>query len=425
MNGVDVAPLYPQTDSEIEGKTSDYAQMFDIGPACRAGENQVELRVASFHGESLCGPVTLHRPQPVKPANLTAVGKDQWLVQVGERQHRVLLGNREPVSWGGGRTDARHAMLSADGELALAGVCRAEFPESGITVKSNLPVDLSISDIELRFGLLPANAHVIVRLRGGLVVVNAGSVLQVSSSVPGLKLSFRMDEARDGFVNGQAVGRRGGLGDRLVDWIVPAASADDTSLQTAEDIYRMADRLPDDLEKQLDECLNSGDWRLQLAAADVAGQFDVQSAVPGLLNLLEEEEAKPPHPGLSRSWSESKMNEALKAEADYSPDNTIDPVESAKRYRLTQALIIALGRLGDTRAVAPLERIMARGTDFFPALAQVPVALARLGSPGSVAVLQLHKDHGEINVRTHVRLALNFLNGEISGREFEVRINPS
>ena len=425
VNGVDVAPLYPQTDSEIEGKTSDYAQMFDIGPACRAGENQVELRVASFHGESLCGPVTLHRPQPVKPANLTAVGKDQWLVQVGERQHRVLLGNRESVSWGGGRTDARHAMLSADSELALAGVCRAEFPESGITVKSNLPVDLSISDIELRFGLLPANAHVIVRLRGGLVVVNAGSVLQVSSSVPGLKLSFRMDEARDGFVNGQAVGRRGGPGDRLVDWIVPAASADDTSLQTAEDIYRMADRLPDDLEKQLDECLNSGDWRLQLAAADVAGQFDVQSAVPGLLNLLEEEEAKPPHPGLSRSWSESKMNEALKAEADYSPDNTIDPVESAKRYRLTQALIIALGRLGDTRAVAPLERIMARGTDFFPALAQVPVALARLGSPGSVAVLQLHKDHGEINVRTHVRLALNFLNGEISGREFEVRINPS
>jgi HEAT repeat protein len=221
------------------------------------------------------------------------------------------------------------------------------------------------------------------------------------------------------------MGRRGGPGDRLVDWIVPEASAVDTAPQTAEDIYRMADRLPDDLEKQLDECLNSGDWRLQLAAADVAGQFDVQSAVPALLHLLEDEAAKPPHPGLSRSWSESKMNEALKAEADYSPDNTIDPVESAKRYRLTQALIIALGRLGDTRAVAPLERIMARGTDFFPALAQVPVALARLGSPGSVAVLQLHKDHGEINVRTHVRLALDFLNGEISGREFEVRINPS
>jgi hypothetical protein len=426
VNGVSVAPRYPQTDSELEGKTSDYAQMFDIGPACRIGENEVELRVASFHGESLCGPVTLHRPQPVAPVALSAVGKDQWLVQVGGRQHRVLLGNREMVAWGGGHTDARHALLSADGELALAGVCRTEFPDSGITVKSNLPVDLSVSAGALRFGLLPANAHVIVRLPGGVVVVNAGCVLQVASSVPGLKLSFRMDETRDCFVNGQAMGRRGGPGDRLVDWSVPVASACGTAaLQTAEEVYRMADRLPIDLEKRLDECLKSGDWRLQLAAADVAGQFDVQSAVPALLRLLEEEAAKPPHPGLSRSWSESKMNQALMADADHSPDTTIDPVEGAKRYRLTQALVIALGRLGDARAVAPLERIMARGTDFFPALAQVPVALARLGNPGSIAVLQRHKDYGEINVQTHVRLALDLLNGEISGIEFETRVNPA
>jgi HEAT repeat protein len=99
------------------------------------------------------------------------------------------------------------------------------------------------------------------------------------------------------------MGRRGGPGDRLVDWIESVAAAADTSLQTAEDIYRMADRLPDDLEKRLDECLKSGDWQLQLAAADVAGQFDVQSAVPALLNLLEEEADQPPHPGLSRSWN--------------------------------------------------------------------------------------------------------------------------
>ena len=145
----------------------------------------------------------------------------------------------------------------------------------------------------------------------------------------------------------------------------------------------------------------------------MAGQFDVQGVVPALLHLLEEEDAMPSHPGLSRGWSEAKMNEALKADA------------GVKRYRLTQALVIALGRLGDARAVAPLERIMARGTDFFPALAQVPVALARLGSPRSVAVLQRQQDYGEINVQTHVRLALGFLNGEISGTEFEVRINPS
>jgi hypothetical protein len=425
VNGVDVAPHYPQTDSELEGKTSDYAQMFNIGPACRAGENEVELRVTSFHGESLCGPVTLHRPKPVASAHLNAVGKDQWLVEVGGRQHRVLLGNRQSVAWGDGRTDARHALLSANDELALAGVCRAEFSESGITVKSNLPVDLSICEESLRFGLLPANAHVIVRLRGGLVVVNVGCVLQVSSSAPGLKLSFRMDETRDCFVNGKSMGRRGGPGDRMVDWIVPAAVTSDAALQTADDLYRMADQLPIDLDNRLDECLKSGDWRLQLAAADVAGQFDVQSAVPALLRLLEVEQAKPPHPGLSRSWSESKMNDALKKDADHSLDTTIDQVEGSKRYRLTLALVIALGRLGDARAVVPLEQIMARGTDFFPALAQVPVALARLGSSGSIAVLQRQQNYGEINVQTHVRLALAYLNSEISRAELESRINPA
>ena len=100
-------------------------------------------------------------------------------------------------------------------------------------------------------------------------------------------------------------------------------------------------------------------------------------------------------------------------------------MEGAKRYRLKRALITALGRLGDERAVVPLERIMARGTDFFPALAQVPVALARLGSPGSKTVLLSNWDYGEINVRVHVRLALAYLNGEISQTEFETRVNPA
>ena len=119
------------------------------------------------------------------------------------------------------------------------------------------------------------------------------------------------------------------------------------------------------------------------------------------------------------------MNIALEAGADKSTDPTIDPVAGTKRYRLTQALVTALGRLGDRRAVAILERIMTRGTDFFPALAQVPVALARLGSSSSIAVLQRQWDYGEINVRVHVRLALAFLNGEISRTEFESRVNPS
>ncbi len=427
VNGVAVGPLYPQTNNEIQGGSSSFAHVFALGPACRDGDNEITLTLNSFHGESLQGPVTLHRAVPVAPVALSAAGKDRWAVRIGAQTHQVLLDNREPVAWCGGHTDARHALLSASGELALAGVCRAEFATLGLKLKANLPVDVSVSAAGLRFGPLPANAHVLVRLSGGLVVVSARAVLQLSCSVPGLGLTFRLDEARDAFLNGQAMGRRGGPSDRLVEWRAPAVSAAATvsGVRTADDVYRLADALPADLEARLTACLQGGDWRLQMAAADVAGQCDVQCLAPELLRLLAEEAAKPPHQPLTHSWSESKMNVALAPGADRSPDTTIDPVEGAKRYRLMQALTIALGRLGDARAVAPLEGIMARGTAFFPALAQVPVALARLGSPTSVKVLEAHWDYGEINVRVHVRLALAYLKGEIGRTEFETRVNPA
>ena len=427
VNGVDVPPRYEQSNIEIQGSTSTFAHVFAIGPACRPGENEITLTVRTFHGESLRGPVGLHRPKPLAAVTLTAAGADQWSVGIGPQTHQVLLANhRGLVAWQGGRTDARHALFSASGELALAGVCVAEFPGLHVSVKANLPVDVSVSGAGIRFGPLPANARVVVRLPGGLVVVSAMAVLQASCSVPGTVLTFRMDEARECFVNGQAMGRRGGPGDRLVEWRAPVPDANaSTTIRSGDDVYRLADSLPADLEARLATCLASGDWRLQMAAAEAAGQCDVQSAVPALLALLEQEDAKPSHPPLTRSWSESKMNSALEEGVDHSPDTTIDPVEGAKRYRLKRALVTALGCLGDARAVAPLERIMARGTDFFPALAQVPVALARLGSPGSIAVLQPQWDYGEVNVRVHVRLALALLKGEIGRTEFETRVNPA
>jgi len=384
------------------------------------------LILNTFHGESLRGPITLHRLAATAPVALTAAGVNQWTVGVGSKNQQILLANDGLVDWQAGQTDARHALYSASGELALAGVCRADFPKLGVQVKSNLPVDVSITGTIIRFGLLPANAQINVHLPGGRIVVSSRSVLQATCSAPGMTLTFRQDEARAGFLNGQAMGRRGGPGDRLVEWCVPPATvAGDRQIRTADDVYRLADSFPVDLAARLEVCLQSGDWRLQMAAAEVAGQFDLQGAVPVLVQLLEEEAAQPAHPPLTRSWSESKMNIALEADADKSMDPTIDPVAGTKRYRLTQALVTALGRLGDRRAVATLERIMTRGTDFFPALAQVPVALARLGSSSSIAVLQRHWDYGEINVRVHVRLALAFLNGEISRTEFESRVNPA
>jgi hypothetical protein len=424
VSGVEIPGSYPQYNMEIQGSTSDFPHLFDITRACRPGENLITLNVHTFHGESIRGPITVHQSVPVASAHIHNPHPHQWAVEVSGQTSHVLLANQGMTIWQNGKTDARHALLCASGQIALAGVTSAHLPSHQISVKSNLPVDLSIAEGSIRLGRLVPNATVVIRIADEVVVIRSMAVLQISSSSKST-LSFRLDEPRTCILNGRKLGRRGGPGDRLVELKAPAHVADHLKIRSGDDVYRLADRMPRDFEDQLLACLRSGDWRIQTAAADIAGLFDVHAAVPVLLALLQEEETKPAHPHLSKSWSESKMNSALEDGVDHSPETSIDPVEGTKRFRLKRALFAALGRLGDSRAVAPLEKVMARGTDFFPSLSQVPLALARLGSPTSIPILESHKNYGEINVRMHVHLALDLLRGRISRTEFESRANPT
>jgi hypothetical protein len=427
VNSLDVPLCYEQKNMEIQGATSDFAHIFNIGPACRNGENELILTLNSFHGESIQGPVTLHRAVAAKEVSLTPVDKDQWLVAVGADKYNILFSNENgKVIWLSGHTDARHAVYTTSENLSLAGVSSADFPAMKISVKSNLPIDVAITDNTVRFGILPNNANVIIRLADEKIVVNASAVLQISSSVISKTVAFRMDDGCECIVNGKTMGRRGGTGDRLVEWqISDTYNSTEIIARSADDVYKLANSLPTDLDDRIISLLQSNDWRIQMAAADMAGLFDIQTAIPKLLRLLAEEENKPPHPPLLKSWSFSKMNSALEDGVDKTPDLTIDPVEGTKRYRLKRALITALGRLGDNQAVEPLEKIMAHGNDFFPALAQVPIALARLGSISSIPILEDNWDYGEVNVRIHVRLAHEYMTGKISKTEFEKQVNPA
>ncbi|MEI6519856.1 MAG: HEAT repeat domain-containing protein [bacterium] len=427
VNDIDVPLCYEQQNMEIQGATSDFAHIFNISSACRNGENKLILTLNSFHGESIQGPITLHRVVTVKEVSLTPVEKNQWLVAVGADKCNILMANESGrVNWLSGQTDARHAVYTANGELSLAGVSSADFPEMKISVKSNLPIDVAFTDNSVRFGILPNNSNVIIRIDNAKIVINATAVLQISSSAIGKTLACRMGDACECIVNGKTMGRRGGTGDRLVEWqISDTYNGAEIIVESADDVYKLTNSLPTDLDDRIISLLQSNDWRIQMAAADIAGVFDIQTAIPELLRLLAEEENKPPHPPLIKSWSFSKMNSALEDGVDKTPDLTIDPVEGTKRYRLKRALITALGRLGDKQAVEPLENIMACGDDFFPALAQVPIALARLGSESSIPILENNWDYGEVNVRIHVHLAHEYMTGKISKTDFEKQVNPA
>ena len=84
-------------------------------------------------------------------------------------------------------------------------------------------------------------------------------------------------------------------------------------------------------------------------------------------------------------------------------------------------MITALGRIGDPRAVEPIEKALVRCDDFFPVTSQLAVALGRLGSSSSIPVLERHFHHAEINTRVHARLSLALLKGEIDRATFEAQ----
>jgi HEAT repeat protein len=163
--------------------------------------------------------------------------------------------------------------------------------------------------------------------------------------------------------------------------------------------------------------LRHGDWRAQVAAADEAGRLGIVEAVPVLLSMFEEAERELPYPPLTKWWRWSRMLRNPDAEEGW--DESLPMPLAEKRWRVKRAVVAALGRLGDPRAVGPLENALLRCDDYFPVTSQLPVALGRLGAPGSAAVLERFVDHAEINTRVHARLALALLRGDLSRAAFE------
>jgi hypothetical protein len=294
-------------------------------------------------------------------------------------------------------------------------------------LEASQPVDVAVGPDRIELGELPLNTTLRLTLRDARLQVSVLSVVQVSCDVKRpLAWTLRSAAPRLLILNGVTAGQRGGPGEPLIRvTLAPSDAGPVPPPRNAEDVYRLGERLGAGVEAAVLGALASDDWRIQLAAADVAGRLRLRQAVPLLLRIFEAENACAPYPPLKHSWARSKMKEALFAGEDHSHDRTTDPVAGVKRHRLKRMVITALGLLGDARAIPLLEAAMARGTDFFPALSQVPVALARLDSTGSLPVLEKNRDFFESNTRLHVRLALRYLSGEIDRARFEALVNPT
>ena len=413
-------PATTHTRGIWEASVSCLPWFYDITPALRDGENTLVLSAPYFHGETACGPVTLFKAVTPLAVSAEKTGADTLRVRVGEETDELLLEREGGIApWLDGETDARYALRAADGTVAAAAVTRLHLGELQVNCQS--PTDLSWTPDELILAGLTEAAAIEVAWATGKLFVEAGGCVQVIyTGTRAYRLRLQLPQARPVVVNGRVQGMLGGPGSAAVVLELAPAAISAEIPTTPGEVYALAERCGETAAAHYLAALKSDNWRLQLAAADAVGRFAIREAVPILLELFAEGEAELPYPPLTKWWRSSKMLRDPHAEEGSDPDLPL-PL-GVKRWRVKRAAVTALGRIGDPRALAPLETALARCTDFFPVTSQLAVALGRLGSAGSIPVLERHVNHAEVNTRLHARLSLALLKGEIDRATFEASI---
>jgi len=403
--------------------------LFDVTEALREGKNNLQITAVWFHGETVHGPLALYEQTPAEPVTVERTGPDSFRVSVGDRTDNVLVERETGLgSWATGETDARYAFLNAAGSVSVCEVTQLSLA-NGLELSAGAPVNVAWCARTTELAAVPDGVVTVLRWPGADAGETTGLLVRYGACV---QVTYRGTDPhrlrlvdlgpRTVTVNGKLtapVRAEDGRAVAEVDLLLPPPPVDRGVPETAAAVYALAESNGAESGTTLSDVLNTGSWRVQVAAADVVGQLGIREAVPVLLELFAQGEQETPYPELTHWWRWSKMFRNPQAQEGQNPDLPMPLAE--KRWRVKCAAVVALGRLGDARAVPPLEQALARCDDFFPVTSQLALALGRLGSPSSIPILERHALHGEFNTRVNTRLSLQLLHGTIDRAEFERR----
>ncbi len=153
-----------------------------------------------------------------------------------------------------------------------------------------------------------------------------------------------------------------------------------------------------ELASALQAALADADWRVQAVAALELGKAGVRAAIRPLLHLLENETPERIYAGLPAggAGAAGKIPAAARLLA-------------GKRQRLKCAVIEALGMLRAKTAVPALCRALLDGREFYPVHSLACQALGRIGDRRALAALEKAAEFAEYNTRANARDALGKL----------------
>ncbi|MHB9023058.1 MAG: HEAT repeat domain-containing protein [Armatimonadota bacterium] len=420
VNGVAIAPTATQTRGIWQESSTYLPFFFDLSSALREGGNEITLIAPYFHGETICGPARLCEPLTVSPVGVQRTGEDTFSITVGTEHDELIVERTQRCApWLDGETDARYAVRSAAGAVTACAVTRLQLP-GGVSFQSSCPLDFCWSQERASLSALPRGALVTLQWEGGDVRIKAHGALQIvyhgHHTYP---LALDIEPEQQVLVNGVCMHAADGMPHRAHSVLLSPVAAAPSAPIVAEEVYRLAEVYGAQAGDMLVDALRSDDWTVQLAAADVIGELGLTQAVPMLLTLFAEAEAEIPYPPLRKCWRGSKR---LRLSNDEGSDPDLPMPIGVKRWRVKRAVVTALGKLGDQRAVVPLEQALLRCDDFFPVQSQLAVALGRLGASSSIAVLERCLHHAEVNLRFHAQLSYALLCGELDPQIFEAQV---
>ncbi len=429
VNGQEAPHVFSPPPERFErevGPSSGARHLFELSGLLVLGSNNLEMETPFFHGETLAGPIELLEPANKLPEiRFKKCGANAYrILHEGKREDLLLLDNSAgETRFAGGSTDARHALLTASGELSLMQAKRSA-GIFGVTLQSIKPVDIAIRmHHEGLFEVIwdkvqDGDSIVLQKDDVTLRLQTEGSLSASFDSGSGATwiLRVRSSDPRFMLVNG---GMRGWLNpDVWVEEKLSPGMGEANDILPESSCYKLTGALDEDalIGKAV-----KGPWAVSLAAVDAISLTGSKKAGPILLEMLKTELAQQADPRLTHWWGNIKM---LHAPGKSTPDTENDTIPARKQWRMRRALVHALGCTGYRNAIPTLMLMLKNGKDYYTLSAQVPVALARLEAVESLPELEAQWHHPEGNTMVAIRAAVKYLRREIDRDSFEKIVGP-